>query len=82
MQLSIELTQYPLQDGYRAMIRETVAQLNSYAGIRVRTFPTASIVIGDYDRVMEVLKDIVAWSYNQHGKCVFIAKILPDYEAE
>lgn len=81
MQLSVELTLYPLQDNYLDIIRSTVAQLNAYPEVKVQTFPTATIVVGDYDRVMEVVKDIVTWSYNKHGKCVFIAKFLPDYEA-
>lgn len=82
MQLSVELTHYPFKDEHLDAIRGTVAQLNSYSDLKVTTFPTATILIGDYDRVMAVVKEVIAWSYRQYGKCVFIAKFLPDYEAD
>lgn len=82
MQLSVELTLYPLQDDYLDIIRDTVARLNACEGVKVKTFPTATIVVGDYDRVMDIVRDTVRWSYEQYGKCVFIAKMLPGYEAD
>lgn len=82
MQLSVELSHYPLQDNYLDIIRSTVAQLNSYSDVKVKTFPTATIIIGDYDRVMDVVRDVIAWSYSEYGKGVFIAKFLPGYVAD
>lgn len=82
MQLSVELTLYPLQDNYLDNIKAIIAKLNQYSDIDVNTFPTATIIIGEYNRVMQVLSDAMAWSYNNYGKCVFVAKFLPDYEAK
>lgn len=83
MKLSVELTYYPLQDDYLPAIKATIEHLNSFvdAGVKVQTFPTATILMGDYDTVMDVLKDTVAWSYTHFGKSVFVAKFLPEYEA-
>ncbi|MEX1033186.1 MAG: YkoF family thiamine/hydroxymethylpyrimidine-binding protein [Cellvibrionaceae bacterium] len=82
MQLSVELTLYPLQDNYLDIIRDTVAKIHSYSDLKVNTFPTATIIIGEYDQVMDLVKEVVAWSYQTHGKCVFVAKFLPDYVAD
>jgi len=81
MKLSIELTLYPLQDEYLPIIKDTIDKLNSYSDISVNTFPTATILVGEYASVMSALNDVIAWSYNRHGKCVFVAKFLPGYEA-
>ena len=81
MILSVELTLYPFQESYISPIKKTIERLNSYEGIRVQTFPTATIIMGDYDRVMDVMSKTVAWSYEEFGRCVFIAKFLPDYDA-
>lgn len=82
MQLTAELTLYPLKTDYLDVIRHTVARLNAYDDIKVKTFPTATILVGNYDRVMEVVGDVMKWSYLEHGKCVFVAKFLPGYEAD
>lgn len=82
MQLSVELTHYPFSEGYLTIIKSTVAKLSGYDGIHVTTFPTASILVGEYVRVFEVLQDVMAWSVEQHGRSVFIAKFLPDYVAD
>ena len=81
MKLSAELTLYPLQDDYLPAIHDTIEKLNSYAGITVNTFPTATILVGDYVAVMSAINDVVAWSYTTFGKCIFITKFIPDYEA-
>jgi len=81
MILSVELTLYPLQDAYLPAIQTTIEHLNSFAGVKVETFPTATILMGDYDVVMDAIKDTVAWSYSEFGRCVFIAKFLPEYQA-
>lgn len=81
MQLSIELTLYPLQDNYLDTIIAVIAKLNSYENVEVNTFPTATILIGEYSIAMAALTDVIEWSYSTYGKCVFVAKFLPGYEA-
>jgi len=79
--LSAELTFYPFQETYIPPIKTTIEHLNSFAGIKVQTFPTATVLMGDYDLVMDAIKDTIAWSYREFGRCVFIAKFIPDYNA-
>ncbi len=81
MLLSVELTYYPFQESYIPPIKTTIEHLNSFDGIQVQTFPTATIMMGEYDVVMDAIKETVAWSYREFGRCVFIAKFLPEYNA-
>lgn len=82
MKLSVELTLYPLQDDYLSNIKAVIARLNTYPRLEVNTFPTATILVGDYADVMFAVNDVIAWSYETYGKCVFVAKFLPGYEAK
>ena len=38
--------------------------------------------VGDYDRLMECMTEIMAWSHEEQGKGVFVVKFLPGYEAK
>ena len=81
MKLSAELTLYPLQDNYLIPIEAVIEKLHNYNSVEVNTFPTATIIIGDYDAVFSVISETIKWSYQKYGKCVFVTKFLPDYEA-
>lgn len=82
MQLSVEITLYPLQDNYLPTIKACIEKINSFEGLNVNTVPTATIVVGEYSKVMDMLNNVVAWSFKEYGKCVFVAKFLPGYEAK
>ena len=81
MKLSVELTMYPLEDDYIPAIDRIIEKLNSFEGIKVQTFPTATILTGDYDQVLDALKESLRWSVEACGKAVFVSKFLPNYEA-
>lgn len=81
MNLSVELTMYPLQDEYLLPIKTFINHLNTYEDLKVETVPTATILMGDYDVVMAALNDAMRWSHETLGKAVFVAKFLPGYEA-
>ncbi len=80
MKLSAELTMYPFNGDYIPRIQHFIDKLNTYSAITVQTFPTATIIMGDYDTVMNVIKDMLQWSFETHGKSVFVAKFLPGAE--
>jgi hypothetical protein len=47
----------------------------------VQTFPTATIVQGEYDLVMDILKAEMKPHREQHGMGVFVTKFILGYEA-
>lgn len=81
MQLSVELSMYPFNETYRPSIQGFIDWLNQQPGIRLQTVATCTIITGDYDRVMDVLRDGFKYSFEQHGKAVFVAKFLPGFSA-
>ena len=82
MFLSVELSMYPFKENYRDLIRSFVDRLNAYEGLRVTTGPTSTVIVGDYGIVMRCLSETMEWSHREHGRSVFIAKLIPDYDAK
>ena len=81
MMLTVELSMYPLQADYRPLISDFIDRLNSeYPGLRINTTITATTVVGEYDAVMEMLRNMLRWSNARHGRAVFVAKFIPDYD--
>ena len=72
---------YPLQDKYLPIIENFIHHLKSYKGITLEVFPTSTVVMGDFDVVMQVISSSIKWSADNKDKAVFVAKFLPNYEA-
>ena len=81
MKLSAEITMYPLQDKYLPIIENFITHLKSYKGITLEVFPTCTVVMGNFDDVMQVVSSSIKWSADNKDKAVFVAKFLPNYEA-
>jgi uncharacterized protein YqgV (UPF0045/DUF77 family) len=80
MKLSAEITMYPLQDDYLPAIKAIIDKLNTYEGLNIETFPSTTLIVGDYDEVMAALGDAMKWSVEACGKAVFVTKFLPNTE--
>ena len=82
MIITVEISMYPLQENYKEMIKGFIERLHHYAGLRINTTATATTVIGEYEVVMRMFNEMVQWSYNTHGKSVFVTKFIPGYDPE
>ncbi|MGD9660031.1 MAG: YkoF family thiamine/hydroxymethylpyrimidine-binding protein [Porticoccaceae bacterium] len=81
MQLSAEITMYPLQDNYLHKIEGFLEELARVGQVKRQTFPTCTVLSGDYDEVISLIATMMKWSHQTLGKAVFIVKYLPGYEA-
>jgi uncharacterized protein YqgV (UPF0045/DUF77 family) len=82
MMLTIEISMYPFHEDYKTPILAFIAQLNTYAGLRVQTSATSTLVVGEYQAVMTMLGEMLAWSHAKHGKAVFVTKFIPGHEPD
>jgi len=48
----------------------------------VTTTQTSTMIHGDYTYLMDTLKDLIAWSFETHGREVFVAKFIPGHELD
>lgn len=77
-----EISMYPLQENYKPLIKDFIAKLQGYADLRVTAGSTSTYVVGDYDRLMECMTEMMRWSHEEQGKGVFVVKFLPGYDAK
>lgn len=81
MKISVDISLYPNQENFIPPIKDFIDQLNQYDDVKVQTFPTSTVVMGDFDRVMDILKVEMKAHREKHGMGVFVTKFLPAYEA-
>lgn len=76
MQLSVEISKYPLANDYIGPIKGFIAELNKYPDITVLTNTMSTQLFGEYDSVMQALQACIKGSFEQYGKVVFVVKFI------
>jgi len=79
MNLAAELSMYPFNEDFKSLIKNFILKLNS---LNITTSATSTIIIGEYQYVMRVLTEMMAWSFAEHGRAVFVSKFIPGYASE
>lgn len=82
MQLTVELSMYPFNEDYKTLIKDFIVELNKRDDLTISTSLTSTMVHGEYNHVMDSLKEMIAWSYTTHGRQVFVAKFIPGHELD
>lgn len=75
MQVTVEISMYPLCSDYMRGILEFIEALHAYPGLEVHTNPTSTQVFGDYAHVMEVLAGEMQRAHAR-GQASFVMKVL------
>ncbi|MFT7405226.1 YkoF family thiamine/hydroxymethylpyrimidine-binding protein [Zhongshania sp.] len=76
MQLSVEISMYPLKDEFIPAIQDFIDRLNAHSALEVLTNTMSTQVFGDYDVVMDVLKKEIRLSYEKFGRAIFVCKFI------
>jgi uncharacterized protein YqgV (UPF0045/DUF77 family) len=82
MIMTAEITMYPFTENFAPPIRAFIDRLAASQNLEIKTYPTCTVLTGDFNRIMDVLKEAMAWSYREWGKAVFVSKFLPGYRAD
>lgn len=76
MQLSVEISMYPLKEEYIPAIQGFIDRVNARDDIKVITNVMSTQIFGDYDVVMDLMRDEIRHSYQQHGRAIFVCKFI------
>ena len=76
MEISVEISKYPLADDYIPAIKSFIDRLNTIDGVAVVTNTMSTQVFGDYDLVMNALRDEMKLSWETYGKAIFVCKFI------
>lgn len=76
MELSVEISMYPLSEGYLPYIKEFIERLEATEGISVVGNTMSTQVFGDYDLVMDTVKREIKRSLETFGRSIFVCKFI------
>ena len=75
MQLITEISLHPISDQGLPLIQEFIDRINSHTDIVVQTNDLSTLIKGDYDQVMDLLKKEIFMSFQKDVKMVFVLKL-------
>ncbi|ASP38062.1 hypothetical protein CHH28_04910 [Bacterioplanes sanyensis] len=76
MQISVEISKYPLADDYIPAIKAFIDRLQAVDGLTLVTNTMSTQVFGDYELVMDTLKVELQRSWDEFGKSIFVCKFI------
>lgn len=79
MNLSVEISMYPLQNEYKEKIKSFLSFLSANAqdgNVEIRTSNMSTRLFGDFDAVSQLLTQAMKLSMQEFGKIVFVCKYL------
>jgi uncharacterized protein YqgV (UPF0045/DUF77 family) len=75
MNISVEVSYYPLKAEYIAPIKDFIARINKHEGLRVETNHMSTQIFGEYRQVMLALTDEIYKSF-ELPHSIFVMKII------
>ena len=77
MNLSVEISMYPLQNEYKEKIKAFLNDINEHANeIEIRSSNMSTRLFGEYEAVTSLLNAAMQRSMQEFGKIVFVVKYL------
>jgi len=81
MQVTIDISMYPNREDFIPPIKGFIERINQFDDLKVTTFPTSTVVQGEYAYAMKSVQDTIADCYREFNMAIYVAKIIPGYEA-
>ena len=81
MQVTIDISMYPNKEDFIPPINGFIEKINCYEDLKIITFPTSTVVQGEYNHAMKAVQETIAKCYEEFNMAVYVAKIIPGYEA-
>ncbi len=76
MNITAELSLYPLTDDYVPTIRSYINTLNAVNGLEVRTHALSTEIFGEFALVMETIQTVTELVFKAESAAVLVAKYL------
>ena len=76
MQVSVEISLYPLDQNYIPPIQEFIDRLNTYTELKVVENTMSTQVYGEYAKVLEILNNEMQRTHQHTPKAAFVMKVL------
>lgn len=81
MQVTIDISMYSNREEFISPIDGFIEKINRFEYLKISTFPASTVVQGEYEHAMKALQDNISACYHEYNMEVYVAKIIPGYEA-
>ena len=81
MEVTIDISMYPNKEDFIPPIKGFIDKINCYENLKITTYPTSTVVQGEYNYAMRAVQETIAKCYEEFNMAVYVAKIIPGYEA-
>jgi len=75
MQISVEISYYPLVDDYLNVIKSYIERINEFKNLEIKTSKLSTLIAGEYGDVMQLL-NITMKEYMEKYPSVFNLKVV------
>ena len=75
MEITVEISLYPLNENFKEIIKEFIFNLNKYQNINFVTNNISTQIAGEYNIIMDILKNEIKNTFENH-RAVLVAKFL------
>ena len=76
MKVAVDISLYPLDADFIPPIKDVIARLNGRERLEVWTNAMSTQIVGEFDDVMDALREELGTTFEQLPKAVFAIKIL------
>lgn len=76
MEVAVDISLYPLDADFIPPIKDVIARLNDHDNLSVVTNPMSTQIRGEFDVVMDALRQELKTTFEQLPKAVFAIRIL------
>ena len=81
MQVTIDISMYPNREDFIPPIDGFISRINQFDNLNITTFPTSTVVQGEYNHAMQAVQKTIADCYREFNRAVYVMKVIPGYEA-
>ena len=81
MQVTIDISMYPNKENFIPPIKGFIKTINTYGNLKITTFPTSTVVQGEYHHAMNSVKETILVCQKEFNNAVYVIKVIPGYEA-
>ena len=81
MEVTIDISMYPNREDFIPPIQGFMEKINRFDNLKVTTFPTSTVVQGEYEHAMKAVQDTIAACYKEFNMAVYVMKVIPGYKA-
>jgi len=81
MQVTIDISMYPNREEFIPPIEGLIARINQFDNLKITTFPTSTVVQGEYNHAMQAVQKTIAGCYKAFNMAVYVIKVILGYKA-